>query len=305
MAFFEQALKANVMSTTLHIRAYVSKNVLLQAYKLAKDFEDRYSAYKENSFLNEINKAAGKRRVKCSSADIELFKICIEASEKSEGEFDITMGALSHGAYHFGFSNQSIASKEFIQIQKELVDYRFIDLDDESIFLSKVGMRIDLGGIGKGYVAKKIALFLKECGAKKALVDVGGEIVCFGKSYTIAIKDPFSEGNLAYIKTSKENTSISTSGDYERFIDSPQNNHILNKKSGGSSSFYSSMSVIQNGFNIDMLDAYATAMFNKDSEYVKTFCENSGFAVISVDKKTNISVNNIRDVKLNSIELLS
>ncbi len=304
MGLFEKALEAEVMSTHILIRADVSKNLLLKAYAMAKEFEHRYSAYKSESFLNEINNSAGIKRVECQAEDMALFKSSLEASKMSGGEFDITMGALSHGAYHFGFSNQKVADKKSIEKQKELVDYRLIELDENSIYLPKKGMRIDLGGIGKGYCAKKIALYLKESGAKKALVDVGGEIVSFGKSYTVAVKDPFLKTNLAYIKTSKEPISISTSGDYERFIDSRENHHILNKESGGSPSLYSSMSVLQNGFGIDMLDAYATAMFNKDEEYVRSFSKEIGFATISIDKDSNISFNNIKDLKLKSIELL-
>lgn len=303
MALFEKALEAKIMSTKLLIRANVSKSVLLQAYGLAKEFENRYSAYKKDSFLSQINASSGLEKRECSDEDIALFQRCIEASRLSDGEFDITMGALSHGAYHFGFSNQEVATKKMIDKQKELVDYKFIELSENSIFLAKKGMRLDLGGIGKGYVAKKIVSFLKQNGATKSLVNVGGEIVSFGKSYTIALRDPFSDGNLGYIKTSKEPISISTSGDYERFIKTKENNHILNKKSGESSNIYSSMTVIQNGFNIDMLDAFATAMFNKDLAYVKSFSKRLNFSTISIDKGSNISFNNCRDLELDSINL--
>ena len=52
--------------------------------------------------------------------------------------------------------------------------------------LSRKGMRLDLGGIGKGYVAREIAQYLASEGASRILVDVGGEIVTRGKAYTIA-----------------------------------------------------------------------------------------------------------------------
>ena len=303
MAFFEKALEAKVMSTTILIRANVSKSVLLEAYKIAMDFEERYSAYKKESFLSRINTLASKGRVKCSSEDMELFKACKEASILTDGAFDISMGALSHGAYHFGFSNQKIASKESLKKQKKLVDYESIELEDDYIFLKKEGMRLDLGGIGKGYVAKLIVKFLQQSGASKVLVDVGGEIACFGKSYRVAIKDPFSDANIVYIKTSKEPICISTSGDYERFIDTPQTNHILNKESGQSSNFYSSMTLLQNGFDIDRLDAFATALFNRDEQYIREFSKANKLATIVIDKNSNIVLNSVKNLNLNSIEL--
>lgn len=304
MAFFEKALEASLMSTHILIRANLSKNLLYKGYLLAKDFEDRYSAYKKNSFLSDINRYGYKKEIKCEQRDIKLFRRCLEASQLSEGEFDITIGSLSHGAYHFGFENQKIATDKEIKDKKEFVNFKYIELQDESISFSKDGVRIDLGGIGKGYVAKLIANFLKDAGATKVLVDVGGEIVSFGKSYTIALKNPFKDENSAYIKTSKEPISISTSGDYERFIHSTQNNHILNKHTGKSSNIYSSITVLQNGFEIDMLDAYATAMFNKDANYIRAFAKKRDVGVITIDKDSNMVFNNTSELKLNSIELV-
>lgn len=303
MAFFEKVLEAKVMSTHILIRANVSKNVLFEAYKIATDFEERYSAYKKESFLSELNAKAHREKLVCKREDIELFKRCIEASELSEGEFDITIGSLSHGAYHFGFLNQKVATPRELESQKEFVNFKFLKVTDESITFQQKGVRLDLGGIGKGYVAKLIASFLRRQGATKLLVDVGGEIISFGKSYTIGIKNPFKDENIAYIKTSKEAISISTSGDYERFIDS-QNSHILNTKSAKSPNNYSSMTVLQNGFDIDMLDAYATAMFNKKSDYVREFSKKRALATIVIDKESNITLNNIKELELNSIELV-
>jgi thiamine biosynthesis lipoprotein ApbE len=148
-----------------------------------------------------------------------------------------------------------------------------------------------------------ISIFLKEKGATKVLVDVGGEMVSFGKRYSVAVKDPFSEGNIAYIKTSKSPLCISTSGDYQRFITSRETHHILDRSSGRSSAFYSSMTLLQNGFGIDMLDAYATAMFNNDSEYVKHFSKEHAFTTIAVDREGNITFNNLADLNVTSIGL--
>ena len=304
MAFFEKALEAKVMSTHLLIRANVSKNILLQAYKIATDFESRYSAYKEDSFLNTINQNAGQYPTPCTPKDYKLFNTSIKASEQTGGLFDISIGALSHGAYHFGFDNEQKASQEEIEKQKNLINYKNIILTPDSIMLNKKGMRLDLGGIGKGYVAKQIALFLTQKGASKILVNVGGEIITRGKSYTVSIKDPFSENNLAYIKTSKKDISISTSGSYERFIDK-KNHHILNTFKGISSPYFSAMTVMQNGWNIDKLDAYATALFNQKTEKNIALCKKLNIAIISTDTQAvtsfcQLDILNLKDIELNT-----
>jgi len=303
MAFFEKALKAKVMSTHLLIRANVSKTILLQAFKIATDFEDRYSAYKPDSFLNTINQHAGISSVPCTLADMHLFHTAMHASKETHGLFDISIGALSHGAYHFGFANQQIVSNKDLKHIQSLVNYHNIVLSDQTIYLKHKGMRLDLGGIGKGYVAKQIALFLAQHGATKILVDVGGEIVTRGKSYTIAIKDPFREGNIAYIKTTKEDTSISTSGSYERFIDK-KHHHILDTHKGVSNPYYSAMTILQNSWHIDMLDAYATALFNQPESQLSALSSTLNIALIAIDTQQKIIQKNMNTFTLKSLQFL-
>ena len=304
MFWFDKALEASVMSTHLLIRANLPKTKLLHAHKIAVAFEERYSAYKESSFLNTINQQAGKAPVSITPKDYTLFKQCIDASELTQGIFDISIGALSHGAYHFGFSNQTLANTETIQKQKSLVNYRDIVLTKSSIYLKKKGMRLDLGGIGKGYVAREIAQYLASEDASRILVDVGGEIVTRGKAYTIAIQDPFSPKHRVLIKTSKADTSISTSGDYERFIGSPEHNHILDKERGTSSSYYSSMTLMQNSWNIASLDAYATALFNQAPQALSTFARENELSVLAIDKQNQIIEENIGNIVLKSLQFL-
>jgi len=304
MAFFEKALEAKVMSTHLLIRANVSKAILHQAHKIATDFERHYSAYKEDSFLNIINNNAGVKPTPFTEEDYALFRTSIEASKQTDGLFDITIGALSHGAYHFGFANEGKASQKQIETQKKLVNYQNITLTHESIYLKNKGMRLDLGGIGKGYAAKRIAHFLAKYGATKILVDVGGEIVTRGKTYTIALKDPFNEGNIAYIKTSKADMSISTSGTYERFIDE-ENHHILNTDKGTSPHYYTSMTILQNGWNIDYLDAYATALFNQPPENIRQMADALDIAMITIDNHALTSLYQTQKLDLSSIEFIN
>lgn len=298
MAFFERLLEASSMSSPISIRANVSKETLLKAYKIAQNFEERYSAYKKESFLTQVNTTAYKEALKCSESDMRLFEQCIELSKRSEGDFDITIGSLSHGAYHFGFENEALPSKQELSEKKKLVDYKNIVLDNGTIFLKKRGVRLDLGGIGKGYVAKLIAEFLLENGATKFLVNVGGEIVSFGKNYTIGIKDPFNPQNeIAYLQTTKEFTAISSSGNYERFIDSRENHHIIDRKSAASATRYSSMTLMQNSKNIDALDAFATALFSKDLSAIAKYAQREAMAIITIDVEGTTTINNLEAIR--------
>ncbi|MDQ7084182.1 MAG: FAD:protein FMN transferase [Sulfurovum sp.] len=301
MALFEKALEAKVMSTHLLIRANVSKTILYQAHKIATDFESRYTAYQEHSFLNQINQNAGIKPIPCTAEDTAFFEICLNASKHTKGLFDISIGALSHGVYHFGFSNQSLPSASMLCSQKRLVNAKDILLVNDSIFLKHKGMRIDVGGIGKGYVAKQISLFLAQKGATKILVDLGGEIITRGKSYTISIQDPFSKGNIAYLKTSTQDMSISTSGNYARFIDE-QNHHILDSSKGTSPSYYSSMTLLQNGWKIDYLDAYATALFNQAPSTLEEISQNLNISLITINTQAMVSLYHLKDLEIEGLK---
>jgi len=302
MALFDKALEAKVMSTHLLIRANLSKKLLYEAYNIAKAFEARYSAYRESSFLSTINRAAGKEPVLCRAEDLHLFQRALLASKQTEGRFDISIGAVSHGAYHFGFSNQSLAPKALLKAQQSLVDYTKITVDDKSIFLKEEGMRLDLGGIGKGYAARLIALFLKEAGATRILVDVGGEIVTEGKVFTIALRNPSGKGYIGHIKTGKGALSISTSGDYERFIDE-KNHHILDAGKGASSTYYRAMTVMRDGWDIDLLDAYATALFNIEPALLASAVHRLEASVLVIERNNDIRYLNPAKVSLSKIEL--
>jgi thiamine biosynthesis lipoprotein len=125
-------------------------------------------------------------------------------------------------------------------------------------------MAIDLGGIAVGYAVDKVFSILKSDGIKEGLIDAGGEIVVFGnKTYKIGIKNPKGKGIVN--KIILKNQAISTSGNYENFIekDNRKYTYIINPKTGqaiaDTSVSLASVTIIAN--NCTDADAYATAVF--------------------------------------------
>ena len=122
---------------------------------------------------------------------------------------------------------QKFLTKEDIQSKLSLVNYKNILLDENthSVKLSKKNMKIDLGGIAKGYAADKIYAYLKEENLESALINLGGNIYALG---TKSNNQPFSVGiridptkargnSIGNIKIS--NKSVVTSGIYERYLE--------------------------------------------------------------------------------------
>jgi len=305
MSFFENGIKAKVMSTELIIEANVSKKVLFKALDFAQEFEERYSAYKENSLLCKVNKNAGVKPVICNEYELELFTKALEMAEVSEGVFDPTIGVVSQGLYGFGKVSAKIPTQKELEAVKKLVNHKNYIVTKSEVYLKEKGMKLDFGGIGKGFVADKIVQILLQCGASKLLVNVGGEIVSLGKRYNIAIKDPFSQSNIAVIKTSKKPLCISTSGDYERYISSKENHHILDHKTVKQNHYYSSVTLIKNGVDATLLDAVATMVFNSKRELLREIAQKFSVAIVVVTQEGEIFFENFRGLDIEGVELLS
>jgi thiamine biosynthesis lipoprotein len=290
---FEKALQATVMSTALLIRARTSKALLMEAYGAIREFEEKLSAYKPGSLLEEINKAAGKHPVACDRETLALVGQALKIARETGGRFDPTIGALSQGAYGFGTEREKLPQIREFEAGRALVDYRAVQISDGSVFLEKEGMRLDLGGIGKGYAAEAAALFLQARGARHALVSVGGEICCFGRTFTVGVKDPFGAGNLAVLTTTKEPLSVATSGDYERFIGSRRHHHILNAASGLPTQGYAGMTLIKKGLCATELDALATALFSTPETELAAFAKTHDLALMAVASDGRVILTNL------------
>ncbi len=118
-----------------------------------------------------------------------------------------------------------------------------IELDDQeqTVYLKKEGMAIDLGALAKGYVADKIVDFLKRIGVEAGLINLGGNILTFGQAphnpdgcWRIGIQDPQKTRgeNALVLKIGEE--SVVTSGIYERTltVNGKTYHHILSPETG-------------------------------------------------------------------------
>jgi thiamine biosynthesis lipoprotein len=111
-----------------------------------------------------------------------------------------------------------------------------VDVRDRTISLERAGMRIDVGGIGKGYAADRAVEMMRKAGAEAGVVALSGDIKTFGRlpdglPFPVGIQHPRKEGRvLAWIDLQDE--AISTAGDYERFFerDGVRYHHILDPK---------------------------------------------------------------------------
>lgn len=199
------------------------------------------SRTKEGGEVYAINQAAGKEAVVVSEDTMEVVKLSVKYAEEMGGLFDPTIGPLVD-LWDIGSEGAHVPPQADIEAAKALTNYKDIIIDEavSSVKLAKEGMILDLGAIGKGYAADRIADYLKEQGLDSAMINLGGSsIIALGNKpggtpWNIGLQDPDqSRGTqLGTIKISDE--VIDASGVYERFFieEGVRYHHILDPRTG-------------------------------------------------------------------------
>ena len=230
----------------------------------------------EKNILSDVKKiedAAGNSGfVKISPDVYEILQTAQIFSELTDGAFDVTIGAAVN-LWSIGTENPCVPTDEEIAAVKNFVSYKHLHLCDGAARLDLRGVKINLGGIAKGYgvdLARKIFADKK---IHSGLIDFGtSTIFAIGKK-KIGIKNPRAEDELAAI-IELENAALSTSGDYERFfeIDGRKYNHIIDPKTCRPiDNGLASVSIVVDG-NIDhcstVADILSTSVFVQGDERV-------------------------------------
>ncbi len=221
------------------------------------------SPYIKTSELYRINQLAAKQPVKISQELFDLIKRSFYFSEISHGAFDITFASIG---YRYDYRKHIKPTDAQIKASLKEINYRHIKLDAEArtIRFDMQGVRIDLGGIAKGYAVDKSIDLLRKCGIKDAMVTAGGDSRIIGdhdgRPWMIGIKDPRNKKD-SIVAIPLVNTAISTSGDYERYFikNGVRYHHILNPRTG--KSVRSTRSVTILGPDATTTDGLSTTVF--------------------------------------------
>ena len=232
-----------LMGASIHLRIFHedAQNLLLQSEQLLHLYKNRFSANDADSELMEINLQAGKKAVQVHPELFELIELGKKHSIAANSHLNIAIGPLVQ-TWRIGFSDAKLPSEEEIQRLLKITDPEEIVLNDSNreVYLSKEGMRIDLGALAKGYIADKLKEFLVEQGVQSGIIDLGGNILTIGENPTfhrpwrIGIQNPALDRgeHVAVIEVS--DASVVTSGIYERqlVVDGKTYHHIFDRTTG-------------------------------------------------------------------------
>ncbi|MBQ3726319.1 MAG: FAD:protein FMN transferase [Selenomonadaceae bacterium] len=210
---------------TLKVEGKNSRAAVDESFRALFELEKKISAD-----VKKIEDAAGNGAfVKISPDVYEILTAAQKFSALTDGAFDVTIGAAVE-LWGIGTENPRVPPADELAAVKNFVGHEHLHLRGGEAYLDRRGVKINLGGVGKGYgvdVARKI--FIAH-GVTSGLIDFGTSTIFAVGKKKIGIKNPRAEEISAVVEL--ENCALSTSGDYEKFFiaDGRRCHHIIDPK---------------------------------------------------------------------------
>lgn len=228
-------------SITLQIFGARDKSVINDSFTLIDHYEDLLTVNRDESEVMDVNHAAGKHSVQVSSGTYDLIKLAVEKSRENFG-FNALIGPVVK-LWAIGFKGAHVPTDDQIKERMKLIDPYSVDLNDadQTVYLKKPGMELDLGGIAKGWIADRIKDFWMAYGVHAGIINLGGNILLVGDSpkrtsgqWSVGVQDPKEPrgNNIASVMVPE--CSAVTSGTYERYlvVDGHKYHHLIDPRTG-------------------------------------------------------------------------
>jgi len=229
---------------------------LYSSYHKLSDRYNEYDGIKNIYYLNEVLDDGESTIIDSRLSDI--INIGMEYYDKTDGLFNIASG------------NLTVVWKNFIDNCDNLpsnldVNTNINDIVLEGNFYTKYnGVRLDLGGITKGYVTEIVGNYLEDNGINNYIINAGGNVKvgsAYDKEYyVVGITNPDNTSDI-FTKVNINNMSVVTSGNYQRYCELEGNiySHIINPINKYPSNYIKSVTVI--GGSSTMGDIYSTYLY--------------------------------------------
>mgnify|MGYP001029162242 CR=1 FL=1 len=229
-----------LMGTLVEMRVFGPRSALDGAFKRIEEIDKAMSRTAEDSHVYNINQKAGQSWVSVDKDTLHVIQTAIEYARLTDGLYDPSIGPLVE-IWGIGTEQAKIPQPEAIQKAQSLIDYQAIKVDTKGrrVKLERSEMALDLGGIAKGYGADAATEFLRSKGVQSAFLNLGGNVYVVGgkpdgSPWRIGIQDPEGARGTHIAILEVKDTSIVTSGPYERYFleDGTRYHHILDPTTG-------------------------------------------------------------------------
>ena len=241
------------------------------AFDRIRQLDRIFSDYKSDSELNRLCRRAGEGPVRVSRELFEVLKLAQSVSQASAGAFDVTVKPVVK-LWRRARRQHRVPSPQRLKQALRLVNYRAVVLDpaSQTVWLKQPGMRLDLGGIAKGYTLAAVLQLLAERGIERALVDGGGDIAVGqpppGKrGWTILVPAP-KGASARPVSMVLAQRAVATSGDAEQYVvlNGVRYSHIVDPRTGWPVVGPRQVTVVHE--RAALADAWATALSVHDPQ---------------------------------------
>jgi len=225
--------------------------------------ETLLTEFNPDSQTSLLNRHAGEHPVKVDPEVHQLIRRCLHLSAITQGAFDISAGALKT-LYNFKQRQAHVPDARLLSATLASVGHRYIQLSGDTIFLSKKGMHIGFGAIGKGYAADKVRSLWQTKGVRAGVINASGDLTAWGLQpdgtpWRVGMPDPRDPSRiLRWLPV--DNAAVATSGNYEQYfeIDGIRYSHNIDPRTGIPVRGIKSVSIISP--SAELSDALATAV---------------------------------------------
>ncbi len=217
------------------------------AVQEARRIEARFSRYRPDSIVSQVNAAAGSgRALAVDDETAALLDFAARLHADSGGRFDITSGILRQA---WDFKRAELPCPQRLEALCRRIGWARVLWDGQALALPEPGMEIDFGGIGKEYAADRCAGLLLDRGLRHGWINLGGDIRVIGpqpdgRPWRMGIRHPRQPG-ATVASVALHEGALATSGDYERYveIDGQRHCHLLDPRTGWPVRHWQSVSV--------------------------------------------------------------
>lgn len=252
--------------TAIHEDPQVAWDAINAGIAEIQRIERLISSWDPNSQTSEVIRQAGIAPVQVDQELFDLIKRAIQISKITDGAFDISYASMDR-IWKFDGSMKEMPDAETVALAASRIDYHKIILNEaeRTVLLKDKGMKIGFGAIGKGYAAQKAKEVMSSLGIKNGVVNASGDLIAWGHDekgqvFEVGIADPKNiQQVLSWLQV--ENTSVVTSGDYERYVmfDNKRYAHIIDPRTGYPTTGIKSVTIIT--ANPELADALSTSVF--------------------------------------------
>ncbi len=260
------------MGSELHLTAWTvdepaARAAFAQVFSEFDRLDGLLSVWRDGSDVNRMNQAAGGAPVPVHPDTRQVLRAAAQVNAWTDRKFAITFGALAE-VWKFDHDEDGrVPTSAEIAARLPRVDDRAVVVDEAAgtAAVTRPGVRVHLGGIGKGFAVDRAVAILRRAGLRDFLIQAGGDLYAGGQAgdtpWRLGIQDPRGPGGAPFAAVELSDATFSTSGDYERafVLDGVRYHHILDPDTGQPARGCRSVTIVAR--DATMADGLSTGVF--------------------------------------------